>query len=421
MLTDAAAWALDAADPLAAFSVEFHHPVDPGGRRLIYLAGHSSGLQPKTVAAQLQRELDEWRLKGVLGHHTAARPWIDYHEALAPPLAALAGASAAEVVAMNSLTVNLHLMLVSFFRPVGGRTKILIEQGAFPSDRYAVASQLAVHGLPPADHLLEARPRPGERTLRTEDLLEAIETAGSSLALVLLPGVQYLTGEALEVAPLIEAAHRVGARVGLDLAHAIGNTHLALHDWNADFAVWCSYKYLNAGPGAIGGCFVHERHGDAALPRFAGWWGQRKDTRFAMGPDFEPIPGAEGWQVSNPPILATAPLIASLDIFARAGFDRLRHKSRLLTGVFDRLVGQRLAGRARVITPDDPGRRGCQLSIVVERDAADARRVHQRLTGAGVIGDWREPDTLRLAPVPLYTSFADVFDAVDALDRALRP
>jgi len=279
----------DAADSLAGFAAEFHHPCDAAGRKLVYLCGHSLGLQPRLAADYVRQELADWQHMAVLGHDAAKRPWISYHERAAAPLAALTGALPGEVVAMNSLTVNLHLMMVSFFRPSGARNCILIEKSAFPSDRYAVVSQLQFHGLNEAEHLLEIEPRPGERCLRTEDLLERIERDGPRLALVLLPGVQYLSGQSLDLGPLIAAARRSGAAVGLDLAHAIGNTPLELHDWNADFAVWCSYKYLNAGPGAIGGCFVHQRHARSFdLPRFAGWWGNDKATRFRMEPQFRP-------------------------------------------------------------------------------------------------------------------------------------
>ena len=389
---------------------------------MVYLSGHSLGLQPKSAAGFVEQELADWRRLGVLGHHDAERPWIGYHEALAAPLATLVGAGATEVVAMNSLTVNLHLMMVSFFKPDATRNKILIEKSAFPSDRYAVVSQLEFHGLNAVEHLVEVEPRAGERCLRTEDLLSRIEQEGSRLSLALLPGVQYLTGQNLDLAPLIAAAQRAGARVGLDLAHAVGNVPLHLHDWNADFAVWCSYKYLNAGPGAVGGSFVHERHAQAAqLPRFAGWWGQTKSTRFEMGPDFTPIVGAEGWQVSNPPIFSTAPLLASLDIFRRANLERLREKSVALTGFLQRLIEGLLPESVEIITPSAPEDRGCQLSLRLARPAHEARRCHQRLTAAGIIGDWREPDILRLAPAPLYNSFSDVFAAVDGLTRAMAP
>jgi kynureninase len=410
---------LDARDPLAAFAAEFHHPRDAAGRKLIYLCGHSLGLQPKLAQGYVAQELGDWQRLGVLGHHQAARPWIPYHERAAPGLAALAGALQSEVVAMNSLTVNLHLMMVSFFRPRGVRNCVLIEKSAFPSDRYALVSQLEYHGLNAAQHLLEVGPRPGEHALRTEDLLACIEREAPRLALVLLPGVQYLTGQLFDLGPLIAGARAAGAVAGVDLAHAIGNVPLRLHDWDADFAVWCSYKYLNAGPGAVGGCFVHERHamrGD--LPRFAGWWGHSKARRFDMGPDFSPLAGAEGWQISNPPVLSTAPLLASLEIFARAGLGPLREKSVALTAFMQRLIETRLPRTIEIITPGREDERGCQLSLRLALPRLTAKQCFERLSAAGVIADWREPDTLRLAAVPLYNSFDDVARAVDVLARA---
>jgi kynureninase len=412
--------ARDAADPLASFAAQFHHPFDGLGRRLVYLCGHSLGLQPKSAAQYVEQELKDWQRLGVLGHHAAERPWIRYHEQAAAPLAALVGAHESEVVAMNSLTVNLHLMMVSFFRPELERNRILIEKSAFPSDRYAVVSQLAFHGLNAAEHLIEIEPRPGERTLRTEDVIDRIEQEGDALALALLPGVQYLTGQSLDLAPMIDAARRAGAATGLDLAHGIGNVLLNLHEWNVDFAVWCSYKYLNAGPGAIGGCFVHERHARLELPRFAGWWGHDPVLRFEMGPEWRPIPGAQGWQVSNPPVLSAAPLLASLEIFQRAGIRRLREKSIALTGYLQQLIETRLAGLMDIVTPGAAPERGCQLSVNLARSPAAAKRCHELLTTAGVVADWREPDVLRLAPTPLYNSYSDVFAAVDALSLALR-
>lgn len=413
---------LDARDPLARCAAEFHHPCDAAGRRYLYLCGHSLGLQPKRAAQYVEQELADWRRLGVQGHHAAGRPWIGYHEHVAAPLAALVGAGESEVVAMNSLTVNLHLMMVSFYRPDAKRNRILIEASAFPSDRYAVVSQLEFHGFDAEQHLLEVAPREGERTLRTEDIVAAIEAQGASLALVLLPGVHYLTGQCLDLPPLIAAAQRVGARVGLDLAHAVGNTPLELHDWHADFAVWCSYKYLNAGPGAVGGCFVHERHAqDHTLPRFAGWWGHDKAERFLFQPTFRAIAGAQGWQISNPPVLAMAPLLASLEVFAAAGMAALRTKSLLLTGFLRRQMQERLAGWVQIITPANDALHGCQLSLRVMRNPGEAKRCQERLTAAGLIADWREPDIMRIAPTPLYNSFGEVAAAIDLLVEALRP
>ena len=421
MTTLAEARRRDAADPLAHFADEFHHPHGGDGRRCIYLSGHSLGLQPKSAAARVERELEDWRLLGVLGHHSARSPWIGYHEAFSAPLADLVGASPEEVVAMNSLTVNLHLMMVSFFRPEGHRNCILIEKSAFPSDRYAVVSQLAMHGLASESHLIEVEPRRAEQALRTEDLVARIEALGPRLALVLLPGVQYLTGQALDLAAVVASARRSGAAVGLDLAHSIGNTLLELHDWGADFAVWCSYKYLNGGPGAIGGCFVHARHARRFdLPRLAGWWGHDKQSRFLMGPQFEPLAGAQGWQISNPPILSAAPLLASLDLFRRAGMQSLRAKSVALTAFLQSSIDALLEARAEIITPPQPEARGCQLSIRLLTSPAQAKQCFARLTDAGVIGDWREPDIVRLAPAPLYNSFTDAWLAAEALARATR-
>lgn len=410
----------DAADPLARFAARFHHPQGEDGRRAHYLCGHSLGLAPVSAAGHVMRELEDWARLGVQGHERARRPWIPYAQAACEPLAALAGARPMEVVAMNSLTVNLHLMMTSFFRPQGSRNRILMEAGAFGSDRYAVLSQLALHGLNERDHLVELRPREGERTLREADMLAAIEREGANLALLLLPGVQYLTGQAFDLGTLGAAARRAGASVGVDLAHAIGNLPLALHDWDVDFAVWCSYKYLNAGPGAIGGCFVHERHARRFdLPRLAGWWGHDPGVRFEMGPRFQPIPGADGWQLSNPPILATAPLLASLDIFREAGLPALRTKSLALTSWLERELRERLPGRVEIITPSEPSQRGAQLSLRLQCSPGEARHCLRKLTAAGVIGDWREPDIIRWAPVPLYNSFLDCHAAVQALAGAL--
>jgi kynureninase len=420
-ISPAGARLLDAADPLAPFQTEFHRPRGQDAAELVYLCGHSLGLQPKSAATYVQEELADWRQLAVLGHHAASRPWIGYHEHAAAGLAALTGAAAGEVVAMNSLTVNLHLMMVSFYRPAGERRSVLMERSAFPSDRYAVVSQIEYHGLDPAQALIEMAPRAGEESLRTQDLIERMERDGPRLALVLLPGVQYLSGQSLDLAPIVAAARKAGAMVGLDLAHSIGNTPLRLHDWNTDFGVWCSYKYLNAGPGAVGGCFVHERHaGRFDLPRFGGWWGHDKAARFRMDPVFRPMPGAEGWQISNPPILSTAPLLASLEIFGRAGLPRLRAKSIALTGYLQRCILALAGDDVEIITPADPAARGCQLSLRIKRPAAEALRCHERLTAAGVIGDWREPDILRLAPAPLYNSFLDAYSAAAALAAALR-
>lgn len=411
---------LDCADTLASLRNEFHLPRRADGSRLVYLCGHSLGLAPQAAARFVNEELESWARRGVDGHFDSQRPWLPYHEQFSNSLARLAGAQPDEVVAMNSLTVNLHLMLTSFYRPTAQRHKLLIEKRAFSSDRYAVVSQIQQHGFDPATSLLEIAPRPGESAVRTENICELLEREGTQIATVLLPGVQYLSGECLDMQAITACALRRGCRVGFDLAHAIGNVPLRLHDWNADFAVWCSYKYLNAGPGAIGGCFVHERHSRAFdLPRHAGWWGHDKASRLAMPETFAPLPGAQGWQVSNPPILAAAPLIASLQLFDRAGLPALRQKSIALTGYLESLLRQ-LQDSLSILTPVDPGARGAQLSLRLHRSAAEARQVQVELAKHGYICDWREPDVIRVAPVPLYNQFTEVWEFVECLQRAMK-
>ena len=410
---------LDARDDLSAFRPRFHFPGTENGAETVYLVGHSLGLQPKSARDYVDRELDDWRRLGVEGHFEGENPWMPYHEALAGPLARLAGALPGEVVAMNSLTVNLHLMMVSFYRPTPERNRILVEGSAFPSDQYAVASQAAWHGYDPAGSVIELRPAEGEETVRTEDVEDLLEREGKTIALVLLGGVNYLTGQAFDMERITRAARRQGCVVGFDLAHAIGNLELRLHDWDVDFAVWCSYKYLNGGPGCVGGCFVHDRHGRRKdLPRFAGWWGHDKSTRFRMPPAFEAIPGAEGWQLSNPPILPLAALRASLELFDEAGMDRLRAKSRALTGYLAHLLRTRLADRLSIISPADPEQRGCQLSL---RTGPEGRDVHRHLSERGIWCDWREPDVIRVAPVPLYNRFADVHRFVEVMAEGMGP
>ncbi len=411
---------LDARDPLGHFRESFHVPPHGDGDS-IYLCGNSLGLQPKGAARVLEEELEAWRNFGVEGHFRGRRPWKDYHELFSRPLAALAGARTDEVVCMNGLTVNLHLLMASFFRPTERRSRLLIEKPAFPSDRYAVVSQLQFHGLDPAEALVEVGPRPGEAALREEDLLEAIHECGDSLALVLLPGVQYLSGEAFDISRLTAAAHAAGALCGWDLAHAIGNLPMSLHEAGVDFAVWCSYKYLNGGPGAVAGAFIHARHGiETSPPRLAGWWGHDKHSRFRMEPDFVAMPGAEGWQISNPPVLGMAALLASLEIFDAAGIMRLREKSLALTGFLEQRLDETLASAVEILTPRVQARRGCQLSLRLREGAAASREVFERLGAAGVICDWREPDVIRVAPVPLYNRFADVDRFVSTLAGAMR-
>ena len=412
--------ALDAADPLASFRARFEVPVDASGRPLTYLCGNSLGPLPHDARRRVNEVLDDWSTRAVLGHHDGPRPWLPYHEAFAAPLARLVGADPRDVVLMNLLTVNLHLMMVSFYRPTAARPAILIERGAFPSDHYAAASQLRFHGYDPDEALLTVGPRDGEDLLRTEDLIDAIEAHAQRLALVLLPGVQYRTGEVLDIARITAAARKHSIVIGWDLAHAVGNVPLALADWGPDFAVWCSYKYLCGGPGAVAGAYVSERHRVApGLPRFAGWWGHDKATRFAMGPDFQPLPGAEGWQLSNPPVLAMAPLAASLALYDEAGPERLRAKSLSLTGFALGLLDARLGAAVECITPRADARRGCQLSLRIRGGAARARRAFAALTARGVIGDWREPDVIRIAPHPLYNSHSDVATCVSELAQVL--
>jgi kynureninase len=412
---------LDRADALAKFRDAFHIPRRADGSEHVYFCGHSLGLQPKAVGKVVQEELDSWAQRAVDGHFESTRPWLSYHERFAPSLARLVGAQPLEVVAMNTLTVNLHMLLATFYRPTRERPKILIEKHAFSSDRYAVASQARLHGFNPSLAVLEIGPREGEEAVRTEDVLALIEREGPQLATVMLPGVQFLNGQRFDLRAIAQQAHRVGCRVGFDLAHAIGNVPLELHDSGADFAVWCHYKYVNAGPGAVGGAFVHERHAhDQNLVRLAGWWGHDKPSRFQMPHDFQPLPGAEGWQVSNLPILSAAPLLASLPLFDAAGMPALRAKSVQLTGYLESLIRAQLSDSLTILTPSDPEARGCQLSLRLRRSAAEAHKVFDTLAAAGFTGDWREPDVIRVAPIPLYNTFAEAWDFNAALGRALR-
>jgi kynureninase len=411
---------LDAADILAPYRKQFELPVHANGQPLIYLCGHSLGLAPRAALDIVSEELAEWAALGVTGHHTATRAWIDYAQNFTKGLQHLTGALADEVVAMNSLTINLHLMMASFYRPVGMRDKILIEEGAFSSDRHAVLGQIGWHQLNPDETLVEIAPRAGEETLRIEDIEAKIAELGSSLALVLWPGVQYRTGQAFDVARITRAAHAVGAVAGFDLAHAIGNLPLSLHDWNVDFAVWCSYKYLNAGPGAIGGAFIHEKLYAQEPHRLSGWWGHDPKTRFQMQPGFEPANGAAGWAVSNPPIFSAAPLIASLEMFRAAGIEELRAKSVRLTGYAERLLRAQVWRDVQIITPADPAQRGAQLSLRVSGGQRRGRRIFDALGDHGIVCDWREPDLIRIAPCPFYNRFVDVHEMVEELADALR-
>ena len=398
--------AMDQRDPLKDYRDRFLIPKTSSGD-CIYLCGHSLGLQPKTAAAYVEQELKDWAALGVEGHFHAKNPWMRYHRLLTEQTAELVGAKPLEVVVMNSLTVNLHLMMVSFYRPTKERHKIVVERGAFPSDQYAVKSQISFHGFDPAASLIELTPRPGESCLHDEDIDALIEREGHEIALIMLGGVNYATGQAFDMARITRAGHARGCVVGFDLAHAAGNLLLKLHEWGPDFAVWCSYKYLNGGPGCIAGCFVHERYTHSwELPRFAGWWGHDEGSRFEMGPEFQPMPGVDGWQLSNPSIVSLAILRASMDIFHEAGIEQLRAKSVVLTGYLEFLLNQNASRKFSIATPREKERRGAQLSIrVPER----GRALCEQLNREGIVGDWREPDTFRVAPVPLYNSFQDVF------------
>ena len=387
---------------------------------MTYLCGNSLGLQPESAARFVTEELEAWQTMAVAGHLGARRPWLAYHEFLANGTAALVGAGPIEVVTMNTLTVNLHLMMMSFYRPTPERHKILVERPTFPSDRYAVTSQIEFHGHDPAVSLLDVAPREGQSTIAMEDIEATIDRDGDSIALILLPGVNYYSGQVFDFARIASLGRAKGCVVGLDLAHGIANLPLRLHDWGVDFAVWCSHKYMNGGPGAVAGAFVHERHADAkGLPRLHGWWGHDKASRFEMGPDFVPIRGAEGWQLSNPPILSMAPMVASLEIFDEAGMPALCEKSRSLTGYLEERLHAALDDRIDVITPAAPESRGCQLSLRIRGARARAHAAFEALESHGVICDWREPDVIRVAPVPLYNRFEAVHRFVEVLKRLL--
>ena len=411
--------AMDARDPLAAYRNRFHIPKSPGGADCVYLCGHSLGLQPKSVRGYVETELEDWAKLGVEGHFHARNPWMPYHELLAGSTARLVGALPEEVVVMNSLTVNLHLMLVSFYRPTAARNTILIEANAFPSDQYVVRSQIRFHGNDPASALIEIAPRPGEKTIRTQDVERLIDEQGERIALIMLGGVNYYSGQAFDCARIIAAGQAKGCVVGFDMAHAAGNIPLRLHDWNADFAVWCSYKYLNGGPGCIAGCFVHRRHArNPDLPRFAGWWGNNKDERFRMEPEFQAIAGAEGWQLSNPSILSMAALRASMELFDEVGLDRIRAKSEELTGYLEYLLTDQPGENFAINTPRDSAQRGAQLSLQTN---SNGRALCGRLARQGIICDWREPDILRAAPVPLYNTFVDVHTFAEKFLAEIQP
>lgn len=408
----------DENDDLVSFRSRFFIPKRSDGTDVIYFAGNSLGLQPKSVREYIEQELKDWEIFALEGHYKAKNPWLPYHEYLSDQTALLVGAKPMEVVNMNTLTVNLHLMLVSFYRPSKGRHKILIEGHAFPSDHYAIQSQIRFRGYNPDESLLEIFPRDGESYIRTNDILSLIEKEGDSIALIMFAGVNYYTGQAFEMEKITKAGHAKGCVVGFDLAHAAGNLVMNMHGWDIDFAVWCSYKYLNGGPGAIAGCFVHEKHAlNFDLPQFWGWWGHDKVTRFLMEPKYIPIPGVERWQLSNPPILQLASLKASLDIFEEAGMENLREKSKKLTGYAEELLRKELPDNVKIITPESENQRGCQLSIMIKKVG---REIHKKINEEGVICDWREPDVIRIAPAPLYNTFSDVYNFVEILKESLK-
>lgn len=408
---------MDSADPLKKYRDKFYFPKHTTGEEAIYLCGNSLGLQPKSAKSHIEAVLDDWRNLGVKGHFEGANPFTTYHESLGEQMAKIVGARKEEVVAMNSLTVNLHLMMVSFYRPEEGRYKILIEKNAFPSDQYAVKSQLEFHGYDPKEGLIELEPREGEDILRTEDILDLIKKEGQEIALIMIGGLNYYTGQAYDMERITQVGHDMGCMVGFDLAHGAGNLNLSLHDWDVDFAVWCTYKYMNSGPGGIAGCFVNERHLKRKdLARFAGWWGHDKATRFMMDDTFVPIQGAEGWQMSNETVLSMAALKASLEIFEEVGMKAIVRKSRLLTRYLEFLIEELKSDRIQIITPKQTEARGAQLSIrVIQSDKSLFRAISDK----GVIADWREPDVIRIAPTPLYNNFSDVFKFVQILKKTL--
>lgn len=408
---------MDSTDPLRSYRSKFYFPKHINGEQATYLCGNSLGLQPKSAKDYIEAVLNDWRDLGVKGHFEGANPFATYHESLGEQMAKIVGGRKEEVVAMNSLTVNLHFMMVSFYRPEAGRYKILMEKNAFPSDQYAVKSQLEFHGYDPKEALIELEPRAGEDILRTEDILDLIKEKGKEIALIMIGGLNYYTGQAYDMEQITRAGHEMGCMVGFDLAHGAGNLSLSLHDWDVDFAVWCTYKYMNSGPGGIAGCFVNERHHKRKdLIRFAGWWGHDKATRFLMDDTFVPIQGAEGWQMSNETVLSMAALKASLEIFEEVGMKAIVKKSRLLTRYLEFLIEELKSGRIQIITPKQTDARGAQLSIrVVNSD----KSLFKAISDKGVIADWREPDVIRIAPAPLYNSFMDVFNFVQILREEL--
>ena len=403
-LTKDCAKKLDKSDPLGSFRKEFYYPKTNGSDEGIYLCGNSLGLQPKSASNHIKKELKIWQEKGALGQHSR---WEHFHERLMESTARLVGAKNDEVVVMNALTVNLHLLMISFYQPNKNKNKIIIESGAFPSDQYAIDSQVKLHGLDPKNVVIELNPRNGEVSLRTEDIIQTIDSCREELSMVLMGGVNYYTGQAFDLKTITESAHSVGAIAGFDLAHAAGNILLDLHNWNVDFAAWCSYKYLCAGPGAPSGIFIHEKHHEWNGPRLEGWWGNDKSTRFEMNRNFKPINTAEAWQISNAPIFGMAPLIASMDLFEKAGMDNIYKKGQNISDYLSYLINEILP-EINIITPND---RGCQLSLVVP----NGRNIYKDLSNRGVVCDWREPDVIRFAPHPLFNSYLDIFHVVAIL------
>ena len=408
---------LDQEDPISYLRNEFHIPRDKEGKEWLYFTGNSLGLQPKITSKYIEQELDDWANFGVEGHFEAKNPWLSYHELLTDTMAKVVGAKPVEVVVMNTLTTNLHLLMVSFYQPSKTKYKIIIESDAFPSDRYAVQSQLSFHGFDPEEALIEWKPKEGKELLELEDLKSILDSQGDEVALLLIGGVNYYTGQYLDIKKIAELGHAKKCMVGIDLAHGAGNIQPNLHNSSIDFAAWCTYKYLNSGPGSLSGLFVHEKHAQRKdLPRFAGWWNHNKETRFNMRQPFDVMSGAEGWQLSNPPILSMAAIKASLDIFEKVGMDALVKKSKKLTGFFEYLVNEIASDTIKIITPTNPNERGCQLSLQVKN--AD-KNLHKKLTENNIITDWREPDVIRCAPVPMYTSFEDVYHMVTILESLL--
>ena len=404
---------LDAKDKLQSYQEKFHFPLQKNGEKHIYLCGNSLGLQSKNTTDFIQQELEDWKDLGVEGHFHARNPWLPYHEFLSDSYSKILGAKSSEVVAMNTLSVNLHLMMVSFYQPTKKRFKVLMEADAFPSDIYAIESHLKHHNLNAEKAIIRLKPRKNESFIRTKDVEEIIDNDGEEIALIILGGVNYYTGQVFDMKEITKLGHKKGIKVGFDLAHAVGNISLSLHEWNVDFAVWCSYKYLNSGPGSVGGVFIHERHHKSNLNRFAGWWGHDKVSRFKMPEKFSPIQTAEGWQLSNPPILSLAAIRASLSIFDEVGMDALIEKSKKLTSYLVYLLENIESDRISIITPQE---RGCQISIRVKNGN---KELFDKLTDNGVIADWREPDVIRIAPVPLYNSYSDVYSFYKILEEIL--